>query len=550
MPETQSSRSGRSRDGMGGFLVLVCATVALVVAPALVVLWKVGGEILSPGPTPDASPLVPWRLLGTTFLYSGGVSLGATLLAIPAALVVRAKGWRWGVWACTPLLLPSYLAYSGWGLLRAPRTVLGDAIERAASAGALWLPTVVGETLAVGGLVLWSWPIAAVLLSVYWSRVDTGAFDALVLDSKGLRRCWSIGWMCAPGLLAAFVATMLVMLGSPVPFHLSQVPTVSIEVWRRLTEESTPARAWASALPLTAIVIVTVLLFSRTIFDGSPLVLESHEASTTVRNRRTTSVAVGVLVVVLLCSVVVPLALFLLEIHHWQAVRVTLHSLRPSIVNSAGVCLLVTLFGLVIALASWSAFSSLSNTIRAGAQVCLLCFLITGALPGVLVGSAIAALITLVDLHRCIADSSAAVAIGHLARFSFVPMLVGWWLARTEPADARDVRRTEGSSGLFGYVVGVLPTQLPALIGASAILAALSLHEIESAIMLTPPGGGGLAHRILQFLHYSKMEDLSVASAGLAISAIALAAIVGFTGGRRSLPPTVEPPSSGQSVQI
>jgi hypothetical protein len=50
--------------------------------------------------------------------------------------------------------------------------------------------------------------------------------------------------------------------------------------------------------------------------------------------------------------------------------------------------------------------------------------------------------------------------------------------------------------------------------------------------MLTPPGGGGLAYRVLGFLHYSKMEDLSVASSGLALTAIALATLVGLLGGR------------------
>lgn len=535
MPTAVPTPAGSRRwDGKLGLFALLVATLVLIVMPALLVLASVGRELLSPAPTPPASPMVPWRLLGVTLLYSGGVGLLATLLAIPAAIVIRGRGWRWGVWVCTPMLLPSYLAYAGWGLLRAPRTILGDAIERAAQAGATWLPTAVGEALAIGGLALWSWPIAAVLLSLHWSRVDAGALDALVLDAKGSRRWLSLARMGAPGALVAFAAATLVMLGSPVPFHLAQVPTISMEVWRRLMEEPLPARAWASALPMTCVVIAGVFAFARSALAAPASSLESPtslgtRASGPVARSWAALVALAALFA---CSLLAPLALFLLAIHEWSSVPVTLHSLRPAIVNSGLVCFVVTAVGLAMAVASWRAFSSFGAGIRGLARMCLLAFLVAGVLPGVLVGSALAACLSLVDSRRLIADTSLAVAMGHLARFLFVPILAGWWLASTEPADARDLRRVEGVGGLSGYFAGIFPNQLPALIGVAAILTALSLHEIESAIMLTPPGGGGLAHRILGFLHYSKMEDLSVASAGLALVAIALAILVGLLGGR------------------
>lgn len=458
----------------------------------------------------------------------------ATSLAIPAAIVVRLRGWRWGVWVGTPMLLPSYLAYSGWGLLRAPRTLLGDAIERAAQSGATWLPTIVGEALAVGGLALWSWPIAAVMLALHWTRIDAGALDALALDAKGPRRWLALARMGAPGAMVAFAAATLVMLGSPVPFHLAQVPTISMEVWRRLMEEPTPARAWTAALPMTIIVIASVLAFARSAFTSPTASQEAHAAPDTrasgpvARSRA----SVAALIVLLACSVFVPLVLFVGAIDEWRSVATTLRSLRPSIANSGLACVVVVGGGLGIAIASWRAFSSFDAGIRRLARVCLVAFLVAGVLPGVLVGSALAACLSFVDTHRIIADTSFAVALGHLARFLFVPILVGWWLASTEPADARDLRRSEGIGGLAGYLATIFPTQLPALIGVAAILAALSLHEIESAIMLTPPGGGGLAYRILGFLHYSKMEDLSVASAGLALIAISLATLVGLLGGR------------------
>lgn len=526
--------SNRTWDGIGGLLILLAVTLACLVLPALVVLWRVGSEFFSSSLASPGSALVPWRLIGLTLAYSGGVAILASILAMPAALVIRASSWRWGLWVCTPLMLPSYLAYSGWGLLRAPRTLLGDAIERAAQGGATWLPAAVGEALAIGGLALWAWPIAAVMLALHWSRIDAGALDALSLDARGFRRQMALANIGLPGFAVALGATTLVMLGSPVPFHLAQVPTVSMEVWRRLMEEPKPARAWISALPVSIVVVAGVLAFARSAFDDAPLSQEAQDqaALRPKRVRSTPSSSTALLLAILKCSVLVPLVLFIRSIDDWHAVPVTLRSLRPAIANSAFVCVIVVSTGVLIAGAAWRAFSSFNVNIRKIARLCLLASLASCVMPGVLVGSALAATISLVDLTRLLADSSLAVGLGHLARFSFVPILVGWWLARTEPADARDLRRVEGVGGLTGYMSTILPTQLPALLGVAAILAALSLHEIESAIMLTPPGGGGLAHRILGFLHYSKMGDLSVASAGLTVFAIALAACVAALGGR------------------
>ena len=526
--------SSRTWDGVGGLLILLAVTLTCIVLPALIVLWRIGSEAFSSSSAFPHSTLLPWRLIGLTLAYSGGVAILATILAVPAAIVIRAQGWRWGLWVCTPMMLPSYLAYSGWGLLRAPRTLLGDAIERAAQGGARWLPAAVGEVLAIGGLALWAWPIAAVMLALHWSRIDAGALDALSLDTRGFRRQMALANMALPGLAVALGTTTLVMLGSPVPFHLAQIPTVSMEVWRRLMEEPTPVRAWASALPISIVVVAGVLAFARSAFDEAPLSQEAQvQAALRPKRARTTPRAsTALLLVILTCSVLVPLVLFMRSIEDWHAVPITLRSLRPAIVNSAFVCAIVVAAGLLIAGAAWRAFSSFSEIVRRIARLCLLASLASCVMPGVLVGSALAATISLVDVTRLVADSSLAVGLGHLARFSFVPILVGWWLARTEPADSRDLRRVEGVGGPTGYISTILPTQLPALLGVAAMLAALSLHEIESAIMLTPPGGGGLAHRILGFLHYSKMGDLSIASAGLTGFAITLAACVASLGGR------------------
>jgi len=155
-------------------------------------------------------------------------------------------------------------------------------------------------------------------------------------------------------------------------------------------------------------------------------------------------------------------------------------------------------------------------------------FLITGIIPGVLVGSAVAAAANMTDYTSTLADSAWIVVLGHTARFAFVPALVGVWLAAIEPPQERELRALDGALGFTGWTLACLPVQAGALIAAGLAAAALSLHEIESAVVLQPTGSPSLAQLLLNDLHQLRMQDLSAAgvvlvSGGLIIAGIAAA---------------------------
>src|SRR5690606_16907651 len=142
-----------------------------------------------------------------------------------------------------PLLLPQYLVYSGWDLLRDPGSGIGDWLARQPGWASIWA----GYVLAVGGMALWAWPIAAIPLAAGIRQLGAPALEAARLETRSRLRMVRVVVGQMPGAVVASAALVaLVALGSAVPLHLAQIPTHAITLWLLL--DLTPAderwRVW------------------------------------------------------------------------------------------------------------------------------------------------------------------------------------------------------------------------------------------------------------------------------------------------------------------
>lgn len=75
-----------------------------------------------------------------------------------------------------PLLLPQYLQLYAWRIHFSPPTALGGYLSMHRS-----LAEAVGTAAAVGVLVLWHWPLAALLLAQGWRAMDRDVHEAAEL---------------------------------------------------------------------------------------------------------------------------------------------------------------------------------------------------------------------------------------------------------------------------------------------------------------------------------------------------------------------------------
>ena len=508
-------------------MLLAAVTLACVGFPAARVLIDLVRGIRSTGA--GAVPPVDWPLLARSLVAAGGVAALATVLALPAAWTTRGWGARWSALLALPMLLPAYLAYSALNLLRAPGSALGDWLLAGPLDEPNLRPVVAARVFAVLGLALWAWPLALLVLSPRLRRIDRGVLESLRLEPL---TAWGRGavlaQMTAGPMLAAFLLTLLVMLGSAVPFHLAQLDTYSVRLWRAL-DESPPGeqwRAWAAAWPLVLVAAATAMGVVR-VLPTAPI--DSAQEPGGPEGPRWPGLAAAVAVWGL--SVLLPLALFARGVGSVTTLTTFWRSRKDPMVGSAVTSAMVLGASAVVAVATSAALSG-GAAARRVAVACIAVLLVAGLVPGVLVGSATAGAWNAHDWSYRLAETPWIVVAAHVARYGYLAALLGWWMHRSTPRDERELRLLDGAErGRPWWRAAGLP-QLALLLGGCLAAAVLSFHEIEASVFVEPPGHGRFSQVVLELLHYERRGDLAAAvvtvtGAGLVV------ALAAWIAGRR-----------------
>lgn len=496
----------------------------------------------------------PWLLLRTLGVALLIAAL-STALAWPLAWRVRAIGWRLGAWLVTPALLPAYLIYAGLSAWRAPGTRLGDLIEHAAAAAApgSWLgelPRMVGHSAAFAALIWWATPLAVLVLAIGLERVPAGALAAAALDAGWWGR-FSIRLALGRAAVAASILVVgVLMLGSAIPLHVARVDTYAIRVW--LAMDLLPAalqwRAWWTAWPLVLIAGSVGMLMSRFALSP-PSGSKSAEVEAAADGResrlqsRWSAAAAMVVVLALPGFPLVALALSLRQ--PWSTpsapgalMRIVTENIGP-IGTSLLTAAMVGWMAIVLTLTVWQGLST--NTprgIRRWVAWNVRLLIISGLLPGMLVGSWIAGLwndlatITGLGLVSQVRDSLFVVVAAHVARFGMIAALLGCWLAVSAPRDLTDQQVLDGADHGRGWWVASVTGRVGMLAAVGLMVCALSFQEIESAILVQPPGWESVPRLVLGFLHFARTEELSAAGVWLGVAGAACAGLVAWLAGR------------------
>lgn len=484
-------------------------------------------------------------LLMRTALAVGSIGVIACLMAAPAAWVLSRGGKRAAIVAgfvAVPLMLPSYLAYAGWGLVRGPRTLIGDWLASGTNAQAEWKTTAAGHAIAVWGLALWAWPLAAYVLSASLRRITPDLLDALRLDGGAPWRRWAVLLrLSGRGVAVSIGVVMLVMLGSVVPLDVAQVQTFSIHLLRLVTQRQHIEEAWIAGWPVYVVALTVAVMVGQRV-QARPAVSEEPAVS----DRRPGPVAVALVAGVWCLAVMAPMGLFLHNMREPPGpltVERIAHLSRSfwrecesAILASAGIAGAVGVLGLVLMLLTWMLLggawcvpasgrsrwgNGMNRLVRAVPGVVAGLFLVAGLVPGTLIGSAVNRAWNSWWAPGSIGSSQALVVLAHLARFGSVALLLGWWFARQETAELRDLRHIDGATGVGGWSRTSLAAQWPVVPGAFVLLFVLSFHEIEATVQVQQPGRQALAQQLLDWLHMARDENLAAAAVNL----------LGLTGG-------------------
>lgn len=522
-----SSGARGATGGSGATIALVLVACAAVGPVAWGATRSVLEAVRADGPT-HAPAIGAWGLVALrTLLYPLIIGVLATALALPAAWVLRGGlsvgARRLGlILAVVPLMLPNYLAYSGWTLVRAPGTFLGDRLER----GPEWVNLLAGRVLAVGGLALWAWPVAMLVLMGAAAAIPQSQVDALRLYAGRVRTARSVVRLMARPIGGSVLLVSLLMIGSPVPLHLAQAETLGVRLMAGLALTSLPGEVWLQSWPLVLLAVGAAWAVS-----GRAAAWRPPEPVDGVVERPGRAVRLGA-AAAWVAAVIAPLALFVLSLRTlvsvWRFWKEAAASVRTSCEIALGVGVVVGL----IALATWAAVGVQRRGWPARvARVVLGGLLVVAMLPGVLVGSAVRASFNapwLGTVGDAVSGSGWIVVVAHAARFGFIGAACGWWLATLESDALRDARRLAGGETLAGWWRLAARPRVAAVVGVGLAAAALSLHEIESTIQVYPASDHpSLAQLVLDALHYLKQEQTSAAAVGMVVMALAAALAAG-----------------------
>lgn len=519
---------------------MLLATILAVAALPLWLAWPEGrgADTALGNPSPAG--------LGTGSAGLGGAGSQpnriAVTLGVPLMIGVLAGLWAWpAAWsvgvrrsrglmlAGAVMFMPPALAYSGWGLLRAPGSFLGDAIERLGEQGFPGAVALAGQSLAIVGLSLWAAPLAAGFGSLVNRAIRADVVDAMVMDCPGW---WSRLRLAArlsmPGFLAGGGIVAAVMLGSAVPLHLAQIPTIAIDLWLLL--DHTPRERWwqiglaawpllLTAAALGVVVALRIVPGSRRGSGGDAPAMQSGRP-----HRRGWISGWWPMAALWLLAAGAPTALLLLSIRRWTTWNafweISGDALTGSLLRGVA-CGVIAGVLTACFFAAWCG----GRWARTTASIVLAAFAALAFVPGVLVGALLA-----VGFSRegweWVADSWLIVILAHTARYGVVSGLVGAWLARFDAANVRELRLLDGAVSLPGFVAASGPSLFAAMGAAGAAVMALSIQEIEASIMVQPPGVESFARQVLGHLHFSRMDELAVSlivlvGVGSAIAGIA-----------------------------
>lgn len=494
------SEQGPQRFAASVLLALACT---LVLLPLGTLLLRAEQTRDAPGAAAALDGLPPG--LAGSLAWALGIAAVATMLALPLALALRTASLRWLALLGLPLLLPNYLVSFCLTLLVQPQSRLGAWLAVQGQGPLPWLPGSVMQAIAFVGLALWLVPLGTLLLLPACKALPQSCLDSLRLDaSPGMRTLATLHMLrsriaIACGLLA------LLMLGSAVPLHLANAPTLAVRAWASAVLSPGSIEPWIASAPLLLAACIASVCIARGV--ARAVARAQQHPSDDAAPRAARGGRLALLPVAFL--VLLPLLAAALQVRSASSLLSFAHVTAPALASSAGVAACTGLLLALLLVLAWRAGEAMPR--RGAFAVALL--LAWALAPGILAGQAWTQLLAALQEHSNDAWTGfAIVLLAHTSRFAGFFCVAGWMLAGLEPRARARARALDHAASARGWALatalGSTRAIVPVLVAAACAGACLSLHEIESTIMLQPPGTGSLGQTMLANLHFARSEEL------------------------------------------
>lgn len=447
-----------------------------------------------------------WLLLKNSLLVSGLAAVGAVGFGFFAALWAAGLSRRTrGVFvalAVAAVAMPPFLVTNCW------LDLLGqEGVWRR------WLPLNIyslAGTAWILALLLWPIPMLAVLSA--WRRLESAHLES----EPALRGLALARWLLVPlarnELAVAAVLTFVLALNNFAVPAILQTKVFTAEVWVRFSTNFDAAGALATSWPLLAAPLLLLGWLRRR--DVSWPSQAGRVGSETFRRQLGPAWwwSAGVLsLIVAALSVGLPVAELTLNRRTWVELPGALAAGLSACVNSVSFAALTGLLVVGAGVLSWR---------WRGTRWLTALLWVPFLVPGVLLGIGLIAVFNRPALGW-LYQTTAIVIVAFTVRY----LALGWtWTTqalRAVDGDLLDAARLDGASGwtLFRHVGW--PLAGPQLAAAAYLTYLLCLWDVETLVLIVPPGGETLALRVFNLLHYG--HNAQVNALCLTLLALALA---------------------------
>lgn len=448
-----------------------------------------------------------WPLFQNTLLVGAGTTLLAMCMGGVVALVLAAAG---------RLLRNTLLGLSVITLALPPFLITSTWMHYLGSAGvwSAWFPV---DLFSPAGVILllslWLWPVTAIAVWSAWQRLEPVQFDAEP-DLRGFALFRFLLLPVARGALVVGGLITLVLAANNLTVPaLLQVNVYPAKVW--LSFSSTfwvgpdGRFDWLKAASLSWPLILLPLLLLVTLRKRAFPWPALHTGVTASAFRKAISpvwlFAAGLATLPLvLLSVGLPVWQLAGTAQAWIQLPTVLAAGKAAVLNSVGMSALAAGGCVVLALAV-GVFGRVGTGMKCPrlfrafplGTLLWLPFLVPGVLIGIM-------LIQLLNrpatgwFHQSLGIVLLALVIRYVA--------IGWGIIRhalhSADPDLADAARLDGASAWQVFRHVQWPQVAPQLAAAWCIVFLLCLWDVETLVLIIPPGGETLALRVFNLLHY------------------------------------------------
>ncbi|MBK9138650.1 MAG: hypothetical protein IPM17_07800 [Verrucomicrobia bacterium] len=442
-----------------------------------------------------------WTLLQNSLLLGASATVTAAVLGWIVALFLATLGpsGRAGglALAAVALVLPPFLVTNCWLSLLGHTGTLRRwlPLEIYSLAGAAWI------------LALLLWPLTTFLVLGAWQRLDPALLDsetALVGWSLIRHALWPVA---SHSVVHALVLTFVLAVNHFAVPAILQVKVLPAEIWLQFsTNFNLAAALWAAApLLLAALALLLWLGRSEVSWPRWSAGLPARPLHDRLGPWR--MAAGGVAVAVVTLSVAVPIGELALSRRTWLELPAAIAAGRGAIGTSVTLAVAVAVLTVTFGVVGWRW--------RCDRLLWLPFFV-----PGSLIGIGMIFLFNRAPLDA-VYQSLAVVIIAFGLRYA----AIGWQGAaharRAVDADLVNAGRLFGAAGWQLFRQVLWPQMAPQLLAAGYLVYLLALWDVETLVLIVPPGGETLALRIFNLLHYG--HNAQVNALCLTLLAVALA---------------------------